>query len=509
MTLPPRVSVIMPFLDVAPYLGEAIESVVAQTYDRWELLLVDDGSTDGSTEMARAHAARDPERVCYLRHDERASRGASAARNFGLAHARGEFIALLDGDDVWLPHKLEQQVALLDAHPEVGMVYGNTEWWYSWDSQADRGADWVPPLGFSPGSIVPPPELLRRFMAGGAAVPATCSVLIRRAAVDATGGFEEEFRQVFTDHAFYTKLLLSTTVLVTDGCWDRYRRRSGSSYSRIEGTREFAEKRYGWLLWCREYLMEQGWEGTELWETLRHQLARYRRPRAHAARDRVRKLPRRTKAVIRGIARRVVPPRTRHWLRVHWVRRRRPRPGEVDYGSFNRVTPIRRVFDPPRGTPVDEFYVDDFLRSWEPFPPGPVLDLARESPPESMGAGAFAVVIVRDLPPGGPDLATRLRYAYELLRPGGLLLGAFPGIGRFGPGEVKHGAAAFTLAGVRRAAEHVPTAVRVETRGNVLAACGLLHGLSAEELGPHRLGYRDSSFPVVILLSTAKEEGTR
>jgi glycosyltransferase involved in cell wall biosynthesis len=507
MTLPPRVSVIMPFLDMAAYLSESIESVLAQTYDGWELLLVDDGSTDGSTEIARAHASRDPERVRYLTHHEPGSRGASAARNLGLAHARGEFIALLDGDDVWLPHKLEQQVALLDAHPGVEMLYGNTEWWYSWDSQAEPGADWVPSLGFPPGSVVPPPELLRRFMAGRAAVPATCSVLIRRATVDATGGFEEDFRQVFTDHAFYTKLLLSATVLVTDGCWDRYRRRSGSSYSRIEGTREFAEKRYGWLLWCREYFMQQGWEGAELWETLNQQLARHRRPRAAAARDRIRKLPRRAKAVIRRIASRVVPRRGRQWLRVHWVPRSRPRPGEADYGSFDRVTPIRRVFDPPRGTPVDEFYVDDFLRSWEPFPSGPVLDLGESS--ESTSTGAYAVVIVRNLADGGPDLGTRLRHAYQLLRPGGLLLGAFPALGRFGPGEGRHGAEAFTLAGVRRAAERVLAAVRVETRGNVLAACGFLHGLSAEELGPHRLGYHDPSFPVVILLSATKAEGTR
>ncbi|MDJ0799822.1 MAG: glycosyltransferase family 2 protein, partial [Calothrix sp. MO_167.B12] len=80
---------------------EAIESVFAQTYENWELLLVDDGSTDGSTEIALRYAQKYPEKVRYLEHKEHQNRGMSATRNLGIRHAKGEYITFLDADDVW------------------------------------------------------------------------------------------------------------------------------------------------------------------------------------------------------------------------------------------------------------------------------------------------------------------------------------------------------------------------------------------------------------------------
>jgi glycosyltransferase involved in cell wall biosynthesis len=542
MMLPPRVSVIMPFLNLERFIGESVNSVLAQTYGRWELLLVDDGSTDGSGEIARGYAARHPDRIRYLGHSSGQNRGASAARNLGLAHARGEFIALLDGDDIWLRHKLEQQVALLDATPTAGMVYGNTQWWYSWNhGSAAAGSDWVPPLGFPAGSLVPPPELLRRFMAGSAAVPATCSVLIRRSAVDAAGGFEERFRYVFTDHVFYTKLLLSTTVLVADGCWDRYRRRPGSSYSSIEGTSAYVEKRREWLHWTRGYLRDHGWEDTDLWRTLEGQIRRYEHPRAYAVREFRRKLPRRTRALLRGLGSQILPVRTRRWLRARWLKRSTPRAGEVDFGSFGRVTPIRRVFDPDRGTPVGRYYLEAFLRAHQQFPPEPILYLGSGTPeaqvtaglstapshrspsdvesqadraspsPASMEEPGYSTVIVQGVPSGSSDLVDALRVGGRALRPGGVLLGVFPALARFGIGEAEHGPQdVFTLAQVRAAAESVfgGESLRVETRGNILAALASLHGLAAEELRPDQLAHSDPSFPVVILLHVTRNADT-
>ena len=147
-TAPPVVSVIMPFLDVARFLGEAIESVRAQTYPRWDLLLCDDGSTDGSSDIARRYAALDPARIRHLTHADGGTHGASAARNLGIAAARGEVIALLDGDDVWFPTKLEEQLAILAERPEADALYGVTELWYSWTgSPGDVARDSRPSVG--------------------------------------------------------------------------------------------------------------------------------------------------------------------------------------------------------------------------------------------------------------------------------------------------------------------------------------------------------------------------
>ena len=128
MTNRPRVSIVTPFLDAALFLEVAIESVFEQTFDDWELLLVDDGSTDESTATARRYAAALPDKVKYLSHPNRQNRGASASRNLGVHHAVGEYLAFLDADDVYLPHKLTEQVAILDDVSDAQVLYGATEY---------------------------------------------------------------------------------------------------------------------------------------------------------------------------------------------------------------------------------------------------------------------------------------------------------------------------------------------------------------------------------------------
>src|SRR4029079_1996060 len=95
-------------------------------------LLFDDASTDSSTAIARACATGNSHRVRYLEHGGHANRGMSASRNLGIEHAKGAYIGFLDADDVWLPQKLEEQVAILRSQPEASLVFGPVQWWYSW-----------------------------------------------------------------------------------------------------------------------------------------------------------------------------------------------------------------------------------------------------------------------------------------------------------------------------------------------------------------------------------------
>jgi len=111
---PPLVSVIMPVYNGELYLSAAIDSIIAQTYQPVEIIAVDDGSTDGTTQIIRKY-----ENVRYF---YQTNRGVTAARNNGISHARGDMIAFLDQDDIWLPHKLTAQVNYLLEHPEVGFV---------------------------------------------------------------------------------------------------------------------------------------------------------------------------------------------------------------------------------------------------------------------------------------------------------------------------------------------------------------------------------------------------
>ena len=128
----PLVSAVLIFYNTEKFIEEAIASVFSQTYVYWELLLVDDGSSDPSTEIASRYAKRFPEKVRYLEHPGHQNRGMSAARNLGIRHAHGQYIALLDADDVWLPEKLQYQTAILNLYQEAAMVVAPIQWWYSW-----------------------------------------------------------------------------------------------------------------------------------------------------------------------------------------------------------------------------------------------------------------------------------------------------------------------------------------------------------------------------------------
>ena len=113
----PVVSVILPTYNRGNFIGEAVESVLSQGFTRFELIVVDDGSSDNTAEVIQGLA--DP-RVIYLR---QANKGRSNARNHALSRARGRYIAFLDSDDLYMPGKLAMQVEYLDAHPATGMVY--------------------------------------------------------------------------------------------------------------------------------------------------------------------------------------------------------------------------------------------------------------------------------------------------------------------------------------------------------------------------------------------------
>jgi SAM-dependent methyltransferase len=115
----PRVSVIMPTYNRARMIGKSIDSVLNQTFKDWELIVISDGSTDNTRQVVRRY--KDP-RIIFL---EKENAGPASARNYGLRHARGEYIAYCDDDDEILPYHLQTMVNYLDRHPEVGLVRGD------------------------------------------------------------------------------------------------------------------------------------------------------------------------------------------------------------------------------------------------------------------------------------------------------------------------------------------------------------------------------------------------
>ena len=280
MTMAGRVSVIVPFLNAKRFIGEAIESVLAQTYGNWELLLVDDGSADGSTEIAREYTARDPARVIRLNYPDGRTRGPAAARNLGIASAKGAYLAFLDADDVWQPQKLERQVRMLESQPEVGMVYGTSQWWYSWDQKAeDPERDYVEQLGVPDGVVIEPPSLLRPcFVLQEASIPNPTSVLVRRWVIDRVGGFEESVPDGHEDHTFFAKVCIDAPILASNECWDRYRQHPRSLTADQRSRGEEAAARCLFLTWLISYLSDRAVD-RQICAALRRQRFRYAHPR--------------------------------------------------------------------------------------------------------------------------------------------------------------------------------------------------------------------------------------
>lgn len=170
----PKVSVLIPTYQHSRYIGEAILSVLAQSYTDYEIIVVDDASTDATPEIL----AEFGDKIRAIRHER--NKGLSAARNTGLQHASGEFIAFLDADDVWALDKLEKQLPLFEGRERVGLVYSDMYFFDESGKLPGSAFEICPPVsgnGFVEIFIRSPIPML--------------TVVVRRAAFDEVGRFDE------------------------------------------------------------------------------------------------------------------------------------------------------------------------------------------------------------------------------------------------------------------------------------------------------------------------------
>ena len=183
-----RVSVIIPAYNAGLYVKEAIESVLSQTYSDIELIAVDDASTDRTGEIIKTFGSR----VNYMHHD--ANMGPSAARNTGIKHARGEYIAFLDADDAWMPDKIEKQIRLFENNSGIGLVYSDGYNISASGLEAGRFFEIAKPhRGFAFNKLI-----LDNF------IP-TSTVVIRRRIINEAGYFDGRF-SVSQDFELYLRI---------------------------------------------------------------------------------------------------------------------------------------------------------------------------------------------------------------------------------------------------------------------------------------------------------------
>lgn len=194
------VSIIMPAYNAAKYIGAAIESIVAQTYSNWELLIVDDGSVDKTAAIVEQYQQQD-ERVRYT-YQINARQG--RARNNGLKQAKGQYIAFLDADDLWLPDKLQIQVAALLHEPDIDLVFSDA---YIFDKTFDLANQTYKVLGAGQG-IVKGEAGLQAMLAFNL-IPLS-TVISKHTVLLAVDGFtENRLIQNAEDYHLWLRLLLA------------------------------------------------------------------------------------------------------------------------------------------------------------------------------------------------------------------------------------------------------------------------------------------------------------
>lgn len=523
----PMVSVVMIFFQAERFLNEAVCSVVGQTVASFELLLVDDGSTDRGPAIAQEWAERDP-RVRIIRHPDAGNHGMSASRNVGVRAATADLVAFLDADDVWEPDHLERQLAALAAHPDVDMVCAPALRWHSWN--APDAVDEATRLAFAPGSVVAPPKMLTAFLDDGSSAVPMCALLVRRDVLMAIGGAEADFRDLFEDAALLSKLFLRATAVLSGDVTSRYRQHDESACARsaAAGTYRSAHpspSRQRYLDWLGRYVERVGCTDQRLHSAIARERAAYRpawlfplKHRFQLTADRLRPS---------------LPPGLRHTVGVARGAVSGTGVGYVRLGSLRRLQPFSRDFGFSRGLPIDRYYIEQFLEQHRGDVAGRVLEIGDDTYTRRFGgdrvttadvlhvhAGNPRATFVGDLAEGAGlpsesfdcivltqtlhlvyDMRAAVDTLFRVLRPGGVVLATVPGISQVAADEWRHEWHwSLTATSAQRLFADVfgASGVQVGTYGNVLTAASFLYGVTAGELKADELDHHDEQYPLVV-----------
>ena len=542
------VSCIIIFFNAEKFLKEAIESVFSQTYENWELLLVDDGSTDGSTTIAINYAKQYPAKVRYFEHVGHQNQGMSATRNLGIRNAKGEFIAFLDADDVYLPYKLERQIPILVSHAQAGMLYGSSYYWYSWTGDPDDiQRDHVVENEDAPTiRMIQPIEFLTLFINNHILKPPTSSLIVLRKLASRIGGFEETAPNIIEDQVFIAKMSLEAPVVVVKGVFERYRQHLDSCTFIAENiTGEDFKARQTYLNWLEEYLNKLKIKEAKLWKALRKKQFLHRHAILKDIIFNFRRLSVPLNKWAGKIAWWILPAPVHCWLGARlYGQEYSPPPGWVRLGSLRRVTPISRVWGCDRGQPIDRYYIERYLSTHSADIKGHVLEIGDLNYTRRFGGGRVTRSDVLNIVEGNPnatlvgdltcaehipsdsfdcviltqtfqyifDSRAAIKTLFRILKPGGAAIVTVPGISKRDALSDEDSSYSwhwcFTTMSAKRLFEEIfpENNVWVDACGNVLTAISFLEGLAAEELRREELDHYDPAYPVTIAVRAVKSE---
>ena len=539
----PLISVIIPCYQQADFLSCAIESVRSQSYRCVEIVVVNDGSRDHTSEVVRRYDG-----VHYIMQSHQ---GLAAARNTGIRNSRGSYLVFLDADDRLLPNALAAGKRCFREHPECAFVSGD----YRRVSANGHILKQHGPSQIDKDHYL---TLLR-----GNYIGMHATVIYRREALERAGGFDTSLAAC-EDYDLYLRLAKRFPIYHHDEVVAEYciHEANMSRNTRLMLKNALAVLRSQWQDIKQNQRYRQAYKlGIKAWKeyysrALIKQVNVHLRTRGEAwqagqaVMTLLRYAPLRfAKYVANYIGRAgqrmlkvLLPISLRHRLKSQNVNRvSTPSVGRVRLGALRRVQPISGVFGYDRGLPIDRYYIENFLARYMDDIKGGVLEIGDNAYTRRFGGdkvlvsdilhvaeGNLLATLVGDLARADHiptaafdcviltqtlhliyDVRAALTTLYRILKPGGVLLATFPGITRIGHGE--WGSTwywSFTTRSAQRLFEEVFTVsqVAVETYGNVLAAVAFLHGLAVKELRQEELDYDDPDYQVIIAVRAIKPE---
>ncbi|MFV0389623.1 MAG: glycosyltransferase family 2 protein [Pyrinomonadaceae bacterium] len=221
MSKMPLVSVVIPAYNAVRFVNATIDSVLAQTFQDLEILVVDDGSTDNTKEILGNYG----DKIRFL---PKKNGGVSSARNYGIENAIGKYIAFLDADDVWMPEKLEKQVALMESNKEIGLCYVSTQ-------RVDEELNYLTLIRANTYADYTESLLLNLNIVSGSC----SSAMARRDIILQTNGFDSQFT-TYADWEMWLRLSLLTNFAPINEELVKYRIVKGSMSSKPEATKRDA-----------------------------------------------------------------------------------------------------------------------------------------------------------------------------------------------------------------------------------------------------------------------------
>jgi SAM-dependent methyltransferase len=533
----PRLSIITPIYNGQAHFAEAVQCVLRQTSTDWEWLLIDDGSTDGSDEVARRLAADHSAKVRYLEHPGHTNHGQFATRVFGAGHARADVIAFLDQDDLWDDDYLEKHWRLWESvrDRQVHLSYGPGHYWYPDDTTGTR--DYIQPMPPGAPRVYAPGELLDSFFTTFYAdTPCPSCTLIRREALVKAGHLAPLAKgAACEDQYLWWFVAARWPVSVHTGAWARYRQHNASAMIKFTSSHEaFLNAELTFLRTVQDDLAAAH-PGHALLTSGRlagkiaaraAELPMYQTPETEpdgVAAQTTNGSGWSIKSVPRALARRVLS------LRIFQGLSRRVANLKARYRLAKGLEPLSDNWGCERGEPICRRYLCEFLVehladvqghclefqddhyttqlggdritrldiiNLEPEPKATIVaDLTK---PNDIPANRFDCIICTHVLHVIPDLDRMLTELHRILKPGGVLLVGVPHVSMSGPEW--HELWRFTDEGLQLVLARAFGAanVTVKAYGNSLTAAGQLRGLVTHEFTEEELNFHDPRFAVEV-----------